>query len=93
MNLYLITQSVNTGYDTYDSAIVVARNETDAAFIHPDTDIVWKDGCWCLVNGYMDWTYGDWVNPDQVSVQLIGKATPQIVRSNRRVILASFNAG
>lgn len=28
MNLYLIVQSDNRGYDTYDNVVVVAENET-----------------------------------------------------------------
>ncbi|MFA5102985.1 MAG: hypothetical protein WC525_07505 [Candidatus Thermoplasmatota archaeon] len=29
MNLYLLSQTKNTGYDTYDSIIVAAPNETN----------------------------------------------------------------
>lgn len=36
MNLYLISQDENTGYDTYDSAVVAAETAEDAAKIHPD---------------------------------------------------------
>lgn len=30
MKLYLISQDVNNGYDTYDSAVVCAANEAEA---------------------------------------------------------------
>ena len=36
LKLYRISQAVNTEYDTYDSAVVVAENEEDARRIHPD---------------------------------------------------------
>lgn len=35
MNLYLITQNVNTGYDTTDSIVVAAESEQDAATVKP----------------------------------------------------------
>lgn len=35
MNIYKISQSVNNKYNTYDSAVVVAESETEAAKIHP----------------------------------------------------------
>lgn len=35
MNLYLLTQDENTGYDTYDSCVVVANNEEEARIISP----------------------------------------------------------
>ena len=36
LKLYRISQTVNTGYDTYDSAVVVAESEDAAREIHPD---------------------------------------------------------
>ena len=39
MNLYLISQSVNNEYDTYDSAVVAAESEEDATKIHPIQEI------------------------------------------------------
>jgi hypothetical protein len=79
MNLYLISQNQNIGYDTYDSAVVVAKSEEDARLIHPrNTD-------W---NGTDD-SYGAWCVKERVKVQLIGKA----VKGISGVICASFNAG
>ena len=34
LKLYRISQTVNTGYDTYDSAVVVAESEDAAREIH-----------------------------------------------------------
>jgi hypothetical protein len=42
MKLYYLSQSVNTGYDTYDSAVVAAKNEEDARM----TKIGWGEA-WC----------------------------------------------
>lgn len=35
MNLYLISQNVNSGYDTFDAAVVAAPNEIAARRMHP----------------------------------------------------------
>jgi len=85
MNLYLISQDVNNGYDTYDSAVVAAKNEEMARNTKPDAayDIsVYNFGFDC--NG--SWAY----SPDQVKVELIGKAK---AGTKPGVICASFNAG
>ena len=81
MNLYLISQSVNNDYDTYDSAVVCAPTESAARTIHPEGHVVvaiappnWD--AWC---GLLD-----------VEVELIGKAHEG---SEQGVVCASFNAG
>ena len=58
MNLYLISQSVNSGYDFYDSAVVAAINEVAARHIQP------SDGL----------GYSEWAKPENVAAQLIGVA-------------------
>lgn len=35
MNIYLLSQTENTGYNTYDSCVVIANNEEEAKLIHP----------------------------------------------------------
>jgi hypothetical protein len=78
MKLYRISQTVNKGYDTYDSAIVCAKSEDVARNIIPG------GGDW----GNPPTTWCN--NPDQVTVELIGTAA----RGTRQgVMLASFNAG
>jgi len=37
MNLYLISQTQNRNYDTYDSAVVAAESEEHARAIHPSS--------------------------------------------------------
>lgn len=81
MNLYLISQTENNGYDTYDSAVVAAETPEDAARIHPDG------------SGSLSWgqSFGTWAKrPENVKVELIGTATEG---TRAGVICASFNAG
>lgn len=90
MNLYLISQSVNTDYDTYDSAVVAAITEDRARRIHPGGDERdnWReDG---PEDQWTDWARGAWCSaPSQVKAELIGVA----FQEHEGVILASFNAG
>jgi len=78
--IYLITQDVVCGYDTYDSAVVVAESEEDARTIHPEGGHTASEGSgghtWCLQK--------------DVEVQRIGVACEG---EGRGVICASFNAG
>lgn len=79
MNLYLISQDVKTGWDTYDSAVVAAKDEEEARKIRPDGRERDED------------YYGAWAKkPEQVKVELIGKA---VEGTEKGVILSSFNAG
>jgi hypothetical protein len=84
VNLYLISQNVNNGYDTYDSAVVRAESEDAARRIHPDSEVMSKywDGCTDK--------WGDWANAADVKVELLGTA---LEGSLPGVVCASFNAG
>ncbi len=90
MKLYVISQSVNNNYDTYDSAIVVAHNEEEAKTIHPTS---WDKELHIYPNG--DWNrqyFHPWCKtPDQVTTEYIGEASSSYTEP--AVILASFNAG
>lgn len=81
MKIWLLSQSVHTGYDTYDSAVVAAETENEARQIHPDAKVwpkVKYHGAFC--------TWAE--TPDQVDVTLIGEAAPDV---DHGLILASFN--
>ncbi len=91
MNLYLITQTQNGGYDTYDSAVVCAPDEDAARHMHPSG---------CQEEGYdrpqkLWWEakhhYAAWANDlEAVTVKLIGEAAVDVAEG---VVCASFNAG
>jgi len=63
MKLWLITQTANTGYDTYDGAVVVAPNAEEARRIQIGT--VRKP-------------YATWTKPENVEAQCIGDADPDL---------------
>ena len=85
MNLYLISQDENSGYDTYDSAVVVAPDAEAALHCNPG-------------GGTLDWEARDTVkrwtawayNREAVKVSLIGVAAEGVAPG---VVCASFNAG
>lgn len=81
MNLYLISQSQWTGYDTFDSAVVCAESEDQARDMHP--------GGGASVSARL--RDGDWASsPEHVSVRFLGVASPDLQQC---VVCASFNAG
>ena len=96
MNLYLITQDVNTNYDTFDSAVVVASCEDDARLIHPSPlysrvkrkFIETESGRSSLEIILL--ALECWCSYSDVKVKLIGEAIGQKAGS---VICASYNAG
>jgi hypothetical protein len=79
MNLYLLKQEINTGYDTYDSCVVAAESEEDARTIQPRE-----------LHFEPDDNFSDWASPEYITVILIGVAAESVKRG---VICASFNAG
>lgn len=81
MKLYLLTQSASTGYNTFDSILVAAKNEEDAKTIAPNGQRFPEE--------YSH--VGDWARTTkQVDAELIGIARKGIERG---VVIASFNAG
>jgi hypothetical protein len=91
MNLYLISQTENNGYDTYDSAVVCAETEEEARNIDPASDF--RSRFLNDLNITMKWVKDDWSwasSPDKVDVKYLGVADPSIPKG---VVCASFNAG
>jgi hypothetical protein len=96
MNIYLISQSDVKGYDTFDSAVVLAETPEKAGQIYPGlrwhteperAHIPWKH----IETAWPQDAPNDWTNdPAKVSVEFIGHA-PQAMEE--RVVCASFNAG
>lgn len=83
MKLWLLTQDKNNGYDTYDSAVVVASDEEAARNVPVGSTE----------------NYGTWAKPEYVKAQYIGEAAPDLRGDEDKmpwradVICASFNAG
>ena len=105
MKLYLLSQEVVTGYDTYDSAVVAAESEDDARTIHPSWSVTH------VTSGEWMGTYADnattrkrgiagneYLNePDSwvrfIDIDKINVRFLGETNEPRGVILASFNAG
>lgn len=86
MNLYRITQEHNLGYDTYDSAIVVAETAEKAKLIHPAGYAPSEQ--WWLVEPR---PHSLWAHPDYVHAAYVGIAAEGLHAG--QVLCASFNAG
>ena len=79
--LYLIRQGEATGWDTYDSAVVVAASAHEARGIHPSGKKPWPgddNGTWCR-------------DPEKVTAERIGVASSRLERG--QVVCSSFSAG
>lgn len=78
MNLYLISQTENNNYDTFDSAVVCAPDAETARNIIPGGG-KWGD------------SWSEWASrPENVTVEYLGVASEEI---NQGIICASYNAG
>lgn len=94
MKLYLLSQEMNRGYDTYDSVVVCAENEEEARIINPGGFYVWENDSWCFhfSDGRKSFEKRDdtWCLPSEVKVEEIGIANDSVKAG---VVLSSFNAG
>lgn len=79
MNIYLLTQNDNIGYDTYDGIVVIAKDEEQARNIHPYE--VW--------GGIGSDTWAK--SPNNVTAILVGRALENATAGI--TILESFRAG
>lgn len=86
MKLWLISQTVNGGYGTYDSAVVAAETEDAARLTHPDADPDDDAAPW---DGNDDF-YANWADAKYVCVEYLGEAREGHPAG---VVCASFNAG
>ena len=61
MNIYIISQTQNRGYDTYDAAVVAAPDMETARHMHPS-------------DGAIDWSSYTWASgPEHVTAQCVGE--------------------
>jgi hypothetical protein len=88
MKLWLLSQSEQCGYDTFDSMVVAAETEADARKMHPTE--TWRHTHDRTLYNY--WKNSDcWAaTPEGVEVEYLGIAEEG---TEPRVILASYNAG
>jgi len=77
MKIYKLTQTENSGYDTYDSIIVCSEDEEEAKKICPNGDNKFDTGAWAS-------------KEENVQVEYLGEAEEYLEKG---IILASFNAG
>lgn len=90
MNIYKLTQNDNRGWDTFDSMIVIAKNEEQARIMYPHSTQI-HEPVYDFESNYNWLSLGYWANsPDNVKVEHIGKA---FTKEKSRIVLASFNAG
>jgi hypothetical protein len=96
LNLYLISQNVNDGWDTYDSAVVAAASEEEARLIYPNNwgedNIRWNGSrwLWYIKDGrVLDYSGSTWTSPDNVSVEFLAAG----YEGPAGTVLGSFNAG
>ena len=81
MKLFLISQSQNWEYDTYEEAVVIAENEEEARNMNPGTGKPMTE---------KDWTSSKWCDsPEHVKVEYLGES----ISNKQGVVCASFNAG
>ena len=88
MNIYMVTQTINDNYESYDKFIVICKNIREARMCHPQGlhSYKWNGNCWSDGVWKGD---SEWCNPKDVKVKLIGHSKLKTAR----VVLASFNAG
>ena len=96
MNIYKIEQDDVKGWDTHDSAVVVAENEEQAKRIHPAANKrdfgPLKEEWWIEDEHSALWGCDSWTHDlDKIKVTLIGKAEKSFDKP--QVIVASYNAG
>lgn len=85
MKLFLLKQDYISGYDTYDSAVVIAENEEDAKKISPSD---YKEELEPITSQYPSWVGLD--NIDKIEVIYLGEAKEG---SKKGLVISSFNAG
>lgn len=96
MNLYKISQDVDRGWETFDSAVVVAKSAEEAKEIVPDFNTYGN----YIEKFPMDIKYRSesWVKPEDVKVELIGVIDDDYLDmlnqlDGRTTVVSSFNAG
>lgn len=93
--LFLLEQTENNYYDTYDSMVVVAESVAEAIRISPSDCYEWDEG------GFWEFVYHDgrrsreahrsWaLHIENIKVTFLGDADPKLEKG---IICKSYNAG
>lgn len=82
MKIWLIEQSKNCGYDTFDSCVVIAETEEEAQEVTPG---VTKYTSIESARAHL------WADPEHVMVTYLGEYKGE--KPDDSVVCASFNAG
>lgn len=87
LKLFHISQNINSDYDTYSDAVVVAIDETGATAIHPSggecPSVVEEDS----------YENSDWTIRKNVSIEYLADVPKGSKLKLGQVICASFHAG
>lgn len=87
MKLFLISQSENSAWDTFDAAVVAAESEADARLMQPTFEDTFDTDWAQLAYGGI----GSWATkPENVTVRYLGETDEYEAPC---VVLASYNAG
>ncbi len=98
--LWKLSQDVNNEYETYSSAVVVARDADSARQVHPcrysDTGepVFYFDedhADWVTTDGGMERGESSWAYPNNIKVVCVGEASSFLVEGE--VVVASYHAG
>ena len=82
MKLYLVSQSVNNGYDTYDSFVICCNSEDEAKQSHPSGRVLERED---------NFLFYDWTNEQKnINVKYLGEADQDLPAG---IVCSSFNAG
>lgn len=82
MKLYLVSQSVNNDYDTYDSFVICCNNEDEARKSHPSGRVLEHEDKFL----FYDWTD----EQENINVKYLGEADQDLPAG---IVCSSFNAG
>ena len=94
MKLFKIYQNINKGYDTYDSAVVIANSAEEAQKIHPNDssgDFSMSDSCVSRPDLVSVIYLGEVVGAPVNDIDAVGAPVNDIYPG--AIICASFNAG
>ena len=94
MNLWKVSQTITTGYEEFDSAVIAAESEDDARLIHPSKPNgvlkrQWDGTGWRYNFGVIGaYDHADWAAPRDLHVELLGEAAdgtpPGVIGASRQ---------